>query len=119
MTYVKEILVAIDQLGNAIAGGSSQCTISGRTGYYAINAYASILWYWIALQFIIDFTFYPWDGKGHCFQAYEKEESKFKEVKHAVPLVLFLLSLITICSCLIIAPISWTIFGIKGIINLS
>jgi hypothetical protein len=117
MTYAKEVLVAFDQVGNALAGGSSQCTISGRTGYYAIHSVEAMLWYWVSLQFIIDTTFYPWDGKGHCKQAYEKETNEFKEVKHAIPLVLFLLSLITISSCLVIAPISWSIFGFKKLIK--
>lgn len=118
MTYAKAVLVAIDQLGNAIAGGNPDCTISGRIGYYQEHAVRPYVWYWNMLAFVVNLTFYPWDGPDHCKQAYVKEvKNEFNVIKHAIPLVLFLLSLITITSCLAIAPISWIIYGVKKLLN--
>jgi len=116
MSYIKNILIAIDQLGNAIAGGNPDCTISGRTGYYQYNAAKQVRWYWFILSRVVDFTFYPFDGHGHCKQAMEKEQiNEFNDTGNV--LLLFLLSIITLGSCAILAPIFWTIFLIKKIIK--
>lgn len=116
-TYVKRVLIGIDKLGNAIAGGNEECTISGRTGYHAENTTGPMLYYWLFLQLIIDITFYPWDGMGHCKQAYEKETDKFLELKSFRGLALFVLSLFTLVSCAIMAPVFWIIYGIKTLIK--
>jgi hypothetical protein len=62
------ILTAIDQLGNAIARGYPDATISARVGHFSENANHGKA-YWQALEKIIDFAFYPVDGPGHCKQA--------------------------------------------------
>ena len=112
MTYAKAVLIAIDQLGNAIAGGNPDCTISGRVGYYQYNGTKPYVWYWHLLAFIIDLTFYPFDGHHHCKQAYGKEVTeKFYYTNNVA--ALFLLSLIVLGSCSILAPIFWVIYLIK------
>ncbi len=111
MTYVKGILVGLDQLGNAIAGGNPDCTISGRTGNFALNSHNSVRWYWLILQYVIDATFYPFDGKGHCYQAYMKEQDEEYYVVGGVGL--FALSLITLASCLTLISPFYIIFLIK------
>lgn len=69
---IGRIANAISQLGHAIAWGAGDVSISGKTGYL----YAST-WYWWLNRKIIDFAFYPIDGKDHCKRAYlvDKEES--------------------------------------------
>jgi len=118
MTYAKGILISIDQLGNAIAGGNPDCTISGRTGYYAHHSKGLILIYWLTLQAVIDFTFYPFDGYSHCYKAYRKEErNEFYKLNSFKFLALLVLSIITVGSCLILAPLFWLIYGVKLLIK--
>lgn len=118
MTYARSVLIAIDQLGNAIAGGNPDCTISGRIGYFSQKAVHPAVFYWLFLQIIVDLTFYPWDGEGHCRQSYEKEKfNKFYELKSFRVLALFMLSLFTLSSCLIMCPLFWAIYGIKLLVK--
>lgn len=117
MGYVKRVLVSIDQLGNAIAGGNPDCTISGRTGFFQYNSKKPYVWYWHLLAFIIDLTFYPFDGHGHCKQAYKIEKDEQFLNPNSVFLY-FVLSIITIGSCLIMMPIFWFIYLIKKIFSL-
>lgn len=100
MGYLKNIMVAVDQVGNALAGGNPDNTISGRTGYFAKYGKNYSLWFWLSMQFIIDTTFYPFDGKGHCYQAYQKELDEQFYMTRKIALVLF--ALITVVSCLIL-----------------
>lgn len=112
--YVKRILISVDQLGNAIAGGNPDCTISGRIGYFQYNAKKPYIWYWHLLAFVVDSTFYPWDGHGHCKQTYHKEKDEQFLNPNSVFLY-FILSLITLVSCAIMAPAFWIIWIIKCI----
>jgi len=112
MTYIKSVLIAIDQLGNAIAGGNPDCTISGRTGYFQYNSKRPYIWYWNLLAFVIDATFYPFDGHHHCKQAYKKElKNEFKYTSNVI--LLFLLSLITFASCSILAVVAWLYYVVR------
>ena len=111
MSYLGKILIAIDQLGNSIANGNPDCTISGRTGYYANHAIQQTAWYWEMLQSIINFTFYPLDGPDHCHYAYHKEENEdYQPAKGIV--IMFILSLITIVSCIILIPFLYMLLGV-------
>jgi hypothetical protein len=74
MPYWFSVLVAIDQLGNALADGNPDNTISARVGYFASNEYKSkIKPYWRTLERIIDFTFEPIQGPCHCRNAWLAE----------------------------------------------
>lgn len=74
MPYWLNVLLAIDQLGNAIAAGNPDNTISARVGYFASADHPSrIKAYWKTLERIIDFTFHPIQGAGHCRNAWLAE----------------------------------------------
>jgi hypothetical protein len=111
MSYLKNILIGIDQLGNTIAGGNPDCTISGRIGYYANHAISVTRWYWIAMQAIVNFTFYPLDGLEHCYYAYQNEEDENYIAPKGV--LIFILSFITIGSCFILAPLHYVLWFFK------
>jgi hypothetical protein len=77
MPYWLNVLIAIDQLGNAIAGGNPDNTISGRVGFFASDLHTSrIKGYWKALERTIDFTFEPLQGPKHCFGAWQGEQDE-------------------------------------------
>lgn len=114
MTYLKNILFALDKLGNAISGGNHKCTISGRIGYYCVNAIAAVKWFWLFLQSIVDFAFYPIDGKGHCKQAYLKEQTnEFYKLNSFKLLALFVLTFVTLIACVAISVLTWSYYLIK------
>lgn len=74
LPYWLNVLVAIDQLGNAIADGNPDNTISARVGYFASDEHKSkIKRYWNGLEKIIDFAFAPIQGPGHCYHAWQAE----------------------------------------------
>lgn len=72
MSYIKNVLIAFDKLGNALAMGSPDVTVSARIGYHASNQ--SSFRYWTTLQYIVDWAFEPIDGEGHCVQSIEECE---------------------------------------------
>ena len=116
MTYVKNILIAIDQVGNAIAGGNPDCTISGRIGYFSYNSKRPFVWYWNLLAFIVDATFYPFDDHKHCYKAYMSEQKNDFHYTDNI-ILLFLLSVITLGSCLILAPLFWLFYLVRLLIK--
>ena len=70
--YAVRILEAIDQLGNALSGGSPHHTVSARTGYWAYGTGGNRAWSLMAA--LIDAAMYPWQGRrGHCRAAWENE----------------------------------------------
>lgn len=74
MKYIKQVLTAIDQLGNALAGGNADMTISARVGHHAASpGYA---WPWVLLETIINWAFEPVDGENHCIKALSRECSQ-------------------------------------------
>lgn len=107
MGYLKTVGIALDQLGMAVCGGNEDCTISATTGYYSKHDPTN---YWILLEWIINTTFFPVDGKGHCSQALEKD--KGEEFREGFKIPLFIL---TVGCCLIISIILWSIQLIKSI----
>jgi hypothetical protein len=116
VTYAKEILLALDKLGNAIAGGNHKCTVSARVGYFQYNAIWPSILYWKILAFIIDFTFFPLDDHHHCREAYRKEQDEeFRDYGNVA--VMFLLSLIVMVSCMVLSIIFWTIHLTKLLVG--
>ena len=93
------VLVAIDQLGNAIARGNPDATISARVGYFSAKAIRG-KGYWKTLEDIIDFAFFPIDGPRHCYQAWQSEDEHFWRGSN---LGRFILSLIILIVCPVIA----------------
>jgi len=114
-SYLGNLFKSIDQTGNALAWGNRDNTISGRIGYYSNHAITTTKWYWKSMEFIVDTTFYPFDGTGHCHEAYHKDsEEEYYPNKYAF--LLFVLSLITLCSCLILV-IPFYVLYFLGIIK--
>lgn len=69
--YFKNLLIAIDQLTNAILGGYCDETISAS----AYRNYIHGRWCGIVLKKTIDFLFWPFE-KEHCLQAYITEKRR-------------------------------------------
>jgi len=102
MNWAQGVLVSIDQLGNAVAGGNPDSTISARVGYFANNETCSIKercykFYWQFMEWVINATFYLLDGPEHCLQAYKNDsDEKFKKGND---ITRFFLSIIIITMC--------------------
>ena len=96
------VLVAIDQLGNAIAGGNPDSTISARVGYFSVHAKRGS-GYWKSLEGIIDFAFRPIDGPKHCYQAWQSD--KDEHFKRGSDFTRIILSVFIVIACLIIAVV--------------
>ncbi|RMG70575.1 MAG: hypothetical protein D6711_16995 [Chloroflexi bacterium] len=73
MNYFRNLLIAFDQLFNAIRGGYHDNTISAECGYHA-NKTGKKRWVW--LEKIIDWAFEPIDGPNHCWQAYLNDRNE-------------------------------------------
>lgn len=72
--YLMNVLIAIDVLGNTLCDGSRWHTISARTGYFAFSRGATNNPApWKLLAGIIDISFLPWQGWGHCRSAWKRE----------------------------------------------
>lgn len=69
--YFKNLLIAIDQLINAIFGGYCDETISAM----AYRNYIHGRWWGVVLKNTIDFIFWPIE-KEHCLQAYITEKRR-------------------------------------------
>lgn len=74
MSYFENVLIAIDQLGNALAAGNPDVTISARTGYFANIEKTAMRWWWKTMEFIINFAFKPFDGPNHCLDSYYSDQ---------------------------------------------
>ncbi|MDH5183444.1 MAG: hypothetical protein OEX12_06085 [Gammaproteobacteria bacterium] len=76
MSWPLAVLIAIDQLGNAIAGGNPDATVSARCYYFAQIRPNMLKYYWRLLELIINFAFLPIDGPQHCQKALEDEPAE-------------------------------------------
>ena len=72
LSWPLKILIAIDQLGNAIADGNPDVTISARVGEFARRVDKNQL-FWRTLESIINLAFLPVDGPDHCYNAFKNE----------------------------------------------
>lgn len=101
---VIDVLLNIDRLGNAIAGGNYKNTVSGRVGGLSLISTNRT---WKVLEGIIDFTFKPIDGKGHCYGAYvwEIEDDAPRFHRRSSDISIALLSLLVVPACLLLAPV--------------
>ena len=59
--YIWAMFIGLDQLGNALAGGHPDMTISARLGYLAPRE-----GFWRPARAMVDWAFYPVDGVKHC-----------------------------------------------------
>ncbi len=100
-TYLGRVLQAISQLGNALAGGNADVSISARIGQKRKRN-----GYWRFANGLVDFTFLPVDGRDHCYNAWQKD----RDEKYIAAGNLFTFSILTILFfgvCLLLIPITW------------
>jgi hypothetical protein len=102
--WLSAVLVAIDQLGNAVAGGYPDSTISARVGYNARHSNPLTRDYWLLLEWVINFSFSALDGPDHCYQAY-LSGSKM-HYRDGSDLMRFILSLLIIINAVPIVVIT-------------
>jgi hypothetical protein len=102
LPYWLNVLVAIDQLGNAVADGNPDNTISARVGYFASNEHRnSIKGYWKTLEKVIDFAFAPIQGPGHCYNAWRAEADEIDTPGSYIARII--LGIFVAAGCLIIS----------------
>lgn len=108
--WLWNVLVAIDQLGNTIAGGKPDITISARVGFYANQSdNRTFYYYWKFLEQVIDFTFYPLDGLNHCLQALTNDNEQGHI--HGSDLMRSLLGAFAVTACIFISIFTWTAYA--------
>ena len=101
-TWVGRIFISLDQLGNALAGGNPDATISQRLGYF--NAERPMKATNLLMK-LVDWTFKPVDGEGHCRQAYEMST---EEHMRGNDVALGIMGVILAAVCPILRPIVWS-----------
>lgn len=114
--YVSRIFLSIDQLGNVIAGGDADNTISARVGYYNHHYFSEnekVPWYWSLFETIINAAFYPVDGPNHCHEAYHNDAAEIFDNRLTNVLVAIAATLIIIPSCIIIALVLYFLSALQ------
>lgn len=71
-SYCKRVLIAIDQLCNAVIGGSPDETMSSRVWRNSLKGY----WYAKVGVKILDAVFSLFGDKDHCRVSYENEMTR-------------------------------------------
>lgn len=106
--FLFNIGVSVDQLGNTLAGGNPDNTISARIGHMTSHkSPRTYLWpYWYFLKWVVDITFYPIDYKWHCHIAYHRNASHEYPTKWGM-LGLFLAGIIVFISCIFFFFVFW------------
>lgn len=112
MGYLKNLLIALDQFGNVIAGGNPDNTVSARVGKFNHDADQGLKvgWYWIVFKKIIDFAFYPIDGPGHCHEAYFSDigETFDTETNNIAFITIQFIFIVPVCTVIaILTYIAW------------
>lgn len=76
-SYIKNVLIGIDQLGGAIILGDPDETISSRLGK-AHRGDNGKIWYGITYLpwLVVNCVFYWFDGWGHCESSIEEDEGQ-------------------------------------------
>lgn len=112
--YIKRMMIAIDQLGNTICDGHPDTTISARLHWLSIaeNEKSWGFNYFLILRRVVDYTFHPFDGEGHCYQAYYYQRHT---VLRGSKIALSAMGALVFISCFVIAPIGWIYRTIKVI----
>ena len=95
--YVMNVIISLDQTFNAIADGNMDCTISARLGYLYVHRRS---WWTDLLLKVVDVTFYPVDGRGHCLGAYYLEQDEY--YVRGSRIALAMLSLFVVLGCLLV-----------------
>jgi hypothetical protein len=102
---------AISQLGHALAWGSSDVSISSKSGYMADVKGSK---YWKVLKWIIDFAFMPIDGNDHGTNAMNIDPDEDYDIGIGLYQDV-VCSIFVVVVCPIVAVVLWSIHGIKKI----
>jgi hypothetical protein len=102
MSWTLNVLIAVDQLGNAITGGNPDNTISARAGFFSRFSDSKFKHFWTIVEKIIDKTFEPVDGKNHCLKSYHNEKGHSFDEGNDVARGIMALGVIIVCLILII-----------------
>lgn len=102
MSYIRNLLIAADQFGNALAGGNPDATVSGRVGFHASTAEGSQRLFWRSLAKAIDWALLPVDGPHHCWRVSLTEGEKYQPGNDKTRAVLAVLAL-PVCAVIGIA----------------
>ena len=116
MSYLSNFFISLDQLGNTIAGGNPDNTISARIGYYNYHHdyCKEPAFHWKIFRLIVDKTFYPVDGERHCHEAYHNDAGEyFDETKNWA---IAILAVFIIPCCLLIGLILYTLL-VMGLVS--
>ena len=113
--YISNFFVSIDQLGNVIAGGNPDNTVSARVGYYNFYKHSpeTVPWYWYWFMKIIDTTFYPVDGPNHCLEAYYNDSGEIFDNRVTNFFIAIAAALIIIPSCIVIAIVLYLLAALQ------
>lgn len=103
-SYLGRVLIAIDQLGNALSGGNPDATISARLGWLH---YFRRMWWTTILMHIVDVTFLSVDGYNHCYKALSLESVNGRDFfRRGSDVGLALMSVFVIVFCIaLIVPV--------------
>lgn len=110
--------MSIDQFGNVIAGGNPDNTISSRVGFYNKHNISDdkAPWQWRVFEKIINFSFWPIDGKDHCHEAFYNDSGEEFDENTKNILVAILASVIIIPSCVLICILLYSLY-VLGIVS--
>ncbi|GLS25651.1 hypothetical protein GCM10007877_13650 [Marinibactrum halimedae] len=109
--WIFNILVAIDKLCNTLCRGSHEVTVSARIGHFANLDGFRYRAYWKLLEWIIDFSFYPVEGPGHCIQARDTNTHKKYELGNDIMRGVFAIAVIIVCT--LISIVTWTLYALR------
>ena len=113
-SWFVQVLLGLDQLGNALAGGNHDSTVSARIGFHLYDPKGERGMYWSFLEFVVNLTFSPIDGPHHCRMAYcSDSDEAFRGGGFIAKVVLFFLVMIT-CIILILPILLIGIFRAAG-----
>lgn len=110
-TYWTRLGNATSQWFNALAGGNPDVPISARVGVYSKRG----CWWFSVIEAIIDCSFYPADGNGHCWNAYLDDP---KEGVSKGPFAsLVAVSVFAVLGSVIAGVIMWAIYLFKRLLK--
>ncbi len=117
MGYLANFFVSIDQLGNVLAGGNPDNTISSRVGYYTEEYYkeGKVPLRWTFFKKVINFTFFPIDGPDHCKEAYYNDAGEEFD-NGTSDFAVFILAILIMGSCIPIALLLYLLY-LFGIVS--
>ncbi len=111
-TYLGRVANGISQLGNALSGGNPDVSVSARIG--SMNDKNL---FWKMCRGIVDFTFYPIDGYGHCAGAYSADKDEDYKVGQGWIPGLVIMTILMVAFCSVITPFTWFYQFIKYLKN--